>query len=98
MGEKGLREVNISASQSTEPPGEFYRIGYFSLRDRYDAIASNGAITKMSIRANGRAKELVNCYPSQAPEELYNLKKMKDEIWQSKRCGSNRSGQQALEH
>lgn len=75
---------------------EYYRIGYFSLNDRCDPIAKDGAVTKTSIRADGKAKEVVNCHPLQAPEGLYQLEKMIDEITRSKRWVRHQSGQPAL--
>jgi len=93
---KDRHEGQISRAK-VKQLGEFYRIGYFSLKDRYDAVASDGAITKTSILAGGRKKEIVNCHPSQAPEDLYQLEKMIDEISHSKRWVRNRSGQPILE-
>lgn len=87
----------ISRAKVKQLLDEFYRIGYFSLKDRYDAVASDGAITKTSILADGRKKEIVNCLPSPAPEDLYQLEKMIDEISQSKRWVRNRSDQPVLD-
>lgn len=77
---KARHEGQISRAQVKQLFDEFYRIGYFSLKDRYDAIVNDGAITRTSILAEGRKKEIVNCHPSQAPEALYQLEKMIDEI------------------
>jgi len=93
---KGRRERQISRAKVKQLTGEFYRIDYFSLKNRYDAIASDGAMTKTSILAGGRKKEIVNCHPSRAPEDLYQLEKMIDEISQSKHRVRNRSGQPVL--
>ena len=94
---KGRRKGQISRARVKQLLDEFYLIGYFSLKNRYDAVASDGAITKTSILADGRKKEIVNCHPSQAPEDLYRLEKMIDEISQSKRWVRNRSGRPVLE-
>lgn len=94
---KGKRQGRISTNRVRELLEEFYRIGYFSLRDRYDAVANDGSITKTSIRANRKAKKVVNCHPSQAPERLYNLERMIDEISHSKRWVKNQAGQAVLE-
>jgi hypothetical protein len=93
---KGRREGHISKAQVRQLFNEFCKIGYFSLKDRYDPIAKDGAVTKTSIRADGRKKEVVNCHPSQAPENLYLLEKMIDEIARSERWTRHRSGQPAL--
>lgn len=82
---KGRRRGRISKIHVKRILDEFDRIGFFSLKDRYDPIASGGAITKTSIRLNGMKKEVANCYPSQAPEDLYQLEKMIDEITRSGR-------------
>jgi hypothetical protein len=42
-------------------------MNYFSLKDRYDAIASDGARTRTSILADGKTKEVINYHPSRAP-------------------------------
>ena len=94
---KGRHGGQPSRAKVKQLLDEFYRIGYFSLKDRYDAVASDGAITKPSILADGRKKEIVNCLPSQAPEDLYQLEKMIDEISQSKRWVRNRSDQPVLD-
>jgi hypothetical protein len=93
---KGIREGHISKAQVRQLFNEFWKIGYFSLKDRYDPIAKDGVVTKTSIRADGRKKEIVNCHPSQAPENLYLLEKMIDEIARSERWTRHRSGQPAL--
>lgn len=93
---KGRREGRISKARVKQLLEEFYRIGFFSLKDRYDPIANDGAITKTSIYVDGKAKEIVNCHPSQAPEDLYQLEKMIDEITRSKRWVKYQSGQLAL--
>lgn len=93
---KGKRQSHITKAQVKQLFDEFYRMGYFSLKDRYDPIARNGAVTKTSIRADGKKKEVVNCHPSQAPESLYQLEKMIDEIAQSARWVSRKSGRPVL--
>jgi hypothetical protein len=93
---KGRRKEHISKAHVKQIFDEFYRIGYFSLKDRYDPIVSDGAITITSIHADGKKKQVVNCHPSQAPEDLYQLEKMIDEITQSKRWIRHRSVQPAL--
>lgn len=93
---KGRREGHISEAQVRQLFNEFCRIRYFSLKDRYNPIAQDGAITKTSIRADGKKKEIVNCHPSQAPEDLYQLEKMIDEVARSKRWVRDRSGQPVL--
>jgi hypothetical protein len=96
VAEKGRRHGSISASQVKALVGEFDRIGFFSLKDRYDAVASDGAVTKTSIKAGGVSKHVVNCHPSRAPEGLYNLEKAIDEISNSNRW-VKRAGQPVFE-
>lgn len=93
---KGKHERQISRAQIRQILDEFYRISYFSLKDRHDAVAIDGAITKTSIVSDSRKKEVVNCHPSQALEDLYQLEKIIDESSQSKRWVRNRSGQRVL--
>lgn len=93
---KGKHEGQISRAKVKQLPDEFYRIEYFSLKGKHDAVTHDGVITKISILADGRKKEIVNCHSSQAPEDLYQLEKMIDEISQSKRWVRNRSGQLVL--
>lgn len=93
---KGRREGRILGTRVKQLLDQFYKANYFSLKDRYDAIATDGAITKTSIFADGKTKEVVNCYPSQAPEELYQLEKMIDEISQSRRWVRDQAGQSVL--
>lgn len=64
---KGKRQQRISCRRVRELLNEFHRIDYFSLRDRYDAVVSEGAMTKTSIQVGGKTKAVVNCHPSQAP-------------------------------
>jgi hypothetical protein len=71
---KGKREGHIPKVRVKQLLEEFYRIDYFSLKDRFAPIANDGAITKTSIRAEGRVKEVINCHPSRAAEDLYQLK------------------------
>lgn len=92
---KGKRVGRITKTQVKQLLEEFYRIDYFSLKNRFDAIASDGAITT-SIRADGRVKEVVNCHPSRAPEDLYQLEKMIDEIARSKHWVMHQSGKPEL--
>jgi hypothetical protein len=96
VAEKGRRQSRISARHVKALLEEFNRIGFFSLQDRYDAIASDGAVTKTSIRAGGRSKQVINCHPSRAPEGLYNLEKTIDEISNSNRW-VKRAGQPVLD-
>src|SRR5262245_23130459 len=63
---KGKRQGRIQKASIKRLVDEFYRIDFFSLKNRYDPIASDGAITKTSIRVNGKTKKVVNCHPSQA--------------------------------
>jgi len=93
---KGRQERSISKDDVKKLVDEFYRSGYFSLKDRYDPIVNDGAITKTSIVADGKKKQVVNCHPSQAPEGLYKLERMIDEIAQSERW-VRQSGQPVLE-
>jgi hypothetical protein len=93
---KGRRKGSVSKAAVKQLYDEFYRIDFFSLKDRYDPIASDDAITKTSIRIDGRKKEVVNCYPSQAPEELFQLEKMIDEVTRSEKWVRDKSGQPAL--
>lgn len=93
---KGKKQGRISTSHVKKLLAEFDRIGFSSLKDRYDAIATDGAVTKTFIMAAGRSKQVANCHPSRAPEGLYNLEKMIDEISNSKRW-VKRSGQPVLE-
>ncbi|HEU4605786.1 MAG TPA: DUF6438 domain-containing protein [Nitrososphaera sp.] len=51
---KGRHGGQISRAHVKQLLDEFYRIGYFSLKDRYDAVASDSAITKTLILAGGR--------------------------------------------
>jgi hypothetical protein len=93
---KGKHKGSISKASVKLLVDEFYRIGFFSLKDRYDPIISDCAITKISILANGKKKEVVNCHPSQAPEDLYQLEKMIDEVVRSERWVRHKSSQPAL--
>jgi hypothetical protein len=93
---KGRSKSRVSKAQVKQLIGEFDRIGFFSLKDRYDPIASGGAITKTSILLNGKKKEVANCHPSNAPEDLYQLEKMIDEITRSNRWVRHQHGQPAL--
>lgn len=93
---KGRRQRWVSVAQVKEMIKEFYRINYFSLDDRYDAVANEGAITKTSIRIGGRYKQVINCHPSLAPEDLYNLEKKLDEIVQSEKWVRDRNGSPVL--
>jgi hypothetical protein len=93
---KGKQQARISKDDVKKLVDEFFKSGYFSLKDRYDAIVNDGAITKTSIVADGKTKQVVNCHPSQAPESLYQLEKMIDEVAQSKRW-VRQSGQPVLE-
>jgi uncharacterized protein DUF6438 len=93
---KGKRERWISKAQVKRLLDEFYRMSYFSLKDRYDPIASDGAVTKTSILAGSKTKEVVNCHPSQAPEELHQLEEMIDTISQSELWIKDRSGHYVL--
>jgi uncharacterized protein DUF6438 len=93
---KGKCEERIYKAQVKRLLDEFYRMNYFSLKDRYDPIASDGAVTKTSILAGGKTKEVVNCRPSQAPEELYQLEEMIDAISQSELWIRDRSGNPVL--
>lgn len=93
---KGRQEGWISRAQVKQLLDQFYKANYFSLKERYDALASDGAITKTSILADGKTKEVVNYYPSQAPEELYQLEKMIDKTSQSERWVRDRSSQPVL--
>jgi len=89
---KGQRQGRIQKASIRRLVDEFYRIDFFSLKDRYDPIASDGAITKTSIRIDGKTKKVVNYHPSQAPEDLYNLEKMIDEVTRSERWVRLKSG------
>jgi hypothetical protein len=71
-------------------------MNYFSVKDRYDPIVSNGAATKTSFLAGGKTKEVVNCHPSQAPVELHQLEEMIDTISQSELWIRDRSGNAEL--
>lgn len=93
---KGRRKTSVSKASVKRLFDEFYRTDFYLLKDRYDPVASDGAITKTSIRADGRKKEVVNCHPSQAPEELYQLEKMIDEVARSVRWIRDKSGKPAL--
>jgi hypothetical protein len=93
---KGRRKTSVSKASVKRLFDEFYRTDFYLLKDRYDPVASDGAITKTSIRADGRKKEVVNCHPSQAPEELYQLEQMIDEIAWSVRWIRDKSGKPAL--
>jgi hypothetical protein len=94
---KGRRQGRISTGKVGELIKEFYRIGYFSLKDQYDAVVNDGAVTKTSIIADGKSKQVINCHPSQAPQDLYNLEKKIDEIGRSEKWVRNRNGQPVLE-
>ncbi|MEW6604904.1 MAG: DUF6438 domain-containing protein [Thermoproteota archaeon] len=94
---KGRRQRWISIAQVKEMIMEFYRINYFSLDDIYNAVANDGAITKTSIRVDGRYKQVINCHPSRAPEDLYNLEKKLDEIVQSEKWVRDRNGRPVLD-
>ena len=93
---KGRQEARISTNDIKKLIEEFYESGYFSLKDRYDPIVNDGAITKTSIVADGKTKQVVNCHPSQAPESLYQLEVRIDEVAQSKRW-VRRAGQPVLD-
>lgn len=94
---KGRKKGRISTNQVEKLIEEFYRIHYFSLKERYDAIANDGAITRTFIRADGKSKQVINCYPSQAPEDLYNLEKKIDEAVRSEKWIRDGNGQPVLE-
>ncbi len=93
---KGRQEGHLSRADVRKLVDEFYKAGYFSLKEKYDPIVNDGAVTKTSIALGGKTKRVVNCHPSQAPEGLYQLEKMIDEITQSK-LWVTRSGQPVLE-
>lgn len=94
---KGIKKGRISTNQVEKLVEEFYRIDYFSLKERYDAIAKDGAITKTFIRADGKSKQVINCHLSQAPEDLYNLEKKIDETVRSEKWIRDGNGQPVLE-
>jgi hypothetical protein len=93
---KGRQEESISTNDVKKLVDEFFKSGYFSLKDRYDPIVNDGVITKTSIVVDGKTKQVVNCHPSQAPENLYQLERMIDEVAQSNRW-VRRAGQPVLE-
>jgi hypothetical protein len=93
---KGRRETRISINDVKKLVDEFQNSGYFSFKDRYDSIINEGSITKTSIVVNGKTKQVVNCHPSQAPDILYQLENMIDEVVQSNRW-VRRSGAPVLE-
>ena len=68
----------------------------FAGLDLNDPIASDGAVTKTSILADGKTKEVSNCHPAQTPEQLYQLVKMMYEISKSELWIKDRSGQPVL--
>jgi hypothetical protein len=93
---KGKRQGKISASQVRKLLEEFNRVGFFLLQDRYNSIVNDGSTTKTSIQAGPARKVVVNCHPSRAPESLYNLEKMIDEVCKSDRW-VKRAGKPILE-
>ncbi len=93
---KGKQKIHISKGQVNQLYDEFCRINFFTLKDKYEALIKDGSITKISLRADGLFKEVINCHPSQAPAGLYSLEKMIDETTGSKRW-ITRFGQPVLE-
>jgi hypothetical protein len=93
---KGRHETRISQVHLRQIFDEFNRIGFFSLEERYEAVAGDSAVTKTSITAGGRKKTVINCHPSRAPESVYNLEKMIDEISKSARWIKDREGKPVL--
>jgi hypothetical protein len=93
---KGTLEGRISAGEVRKILAEVYRMNFFSLEDRYDPIASDGATTTTSILVDGKTKQVINCHPSRAPDGLYLLEKMIDEISYSEHWVRDRQGQPVL--
>jgi hypothetical protein len=93
---KGRHETRISQVHLRQILDEFNRIGFFSFEERYEAVAGDGVVTKTSITAGGRKKTVINCHPSRAPESLYNLEKMIDEISKSERWVKDQEGKPVL--
>ena len=87
---EGIRFVNITGTQTTqisqdkikELVDEFYNIGYFALKDKYDAPITDMPTTITSIAIDGRIKKVGNYYG--APKKLDELENKIDEITDSK--------------
>src|SRR4051794_9802345 len=55
---KGRQQKHISKDDVKKLVNEFFKSGYFSLKDRYDPIVNDGAITKTSILIDGKRKQV----------------------------------------
>ena len=84
------RYVNITGKQTSEIHkekvkelvDEFYKINYFSLKDKYDQLITDIPYTTTSITINGKYKSVYN--RAGAPKELNELENKIDEITNSK--------------
>ena len=79
---KGIQNFQISQDKVRELVNEFYRIGYFSLQDKYDAPVTDLPTTTTSITIDGKTKKVVNYYG--APKNLGELENKIDEITNTK--------------
>ncbi len=93
---KGKHEIRISVQSVKLLLEEIYKADFFSLKEKYDPIVKGGFVIKLSIHMNGKIKEVINCFPSQAPESLYELEDMIKDLTGSKQFILGRSGQPVL--
>ena len=79
----GTQASQISQDKIKELVGEFYQIGYFALKDKYDAPITDLPTTITSITLGGRTKKVVNYHG--APKKLVELENKIDKITDSKK-------------
>ncbi|OYT53193.1 MAG: hypothetical protein B6U72_06505 [Candidatus Altiarchaeales archaeon ex4484_2] len=78
----GKRTSKISQNKVKELVDEFYRINYFSLKDKYDRPITDIPHTITSIKINGKYKSVYN--RAGGPRELNELENKIDEVTNSK--------------
>jgi hypothetical protein len=81
---KGQQTSKISLDKVKELIDEFYKINYFSLKDRYYDPVTDLPTTITSISINGKSKR-VEDYCCDAPKELRELEDKIDEITESEK-------------
>ncbi len=75
---KGFRRAEINPDDVKELVDEFYRIGYFDMKDEYTANITDLPHTMTSIFVNGQTKQVIDYYG--APQELRQLETMIDDV------------------
>lgn len=78
---KGKQSASISAEKVKELVNEFYKINYFSLKDKYEGNITDLPTTFTSITIDGKSKQVENYYG--APDSLNKLEDLIDEITNS---------------